>query len=181
MKQVRHEARNPAANGLWDAAQVRGRFRRSDLVDDTGFSASVVNEQVRRWRNTGLIVAVGREDGAEVLEIAPPIPAIQPAKGASTEDALWDAMRALGGFSPIDLVVALSVAQPDIGIRDARKYCQALTRAKYLKCTVKASGSNEARYRLMNDTGPRAPHLRRMTVLVDPNEQAVVWTPEVAA
>ena len=89
------------------------------------------------------------------------------------------AIRKHRAFTPTDLVASVHAAHPDVDLAVARRYCGELTRAGYLRCVEKAiHGKNEARYRLKNDSGPKAPRMRRMTVLVDPNLGRVVWAPE---
>lgn len=181
MKQTRPEAKNPSEKAVRAAIRARASFTRADLVNDTGYSDGVVGEQVRRMKARGELEVIGVDEGREVLRVKPKIPQIAASGAASIEAALWDAMRTLRRFSPTDLQFALHVARPDLTLTDARKYCQALTRAKYLRCVTKATASQEASYWLVNDTGPAAPYLKRLTVLVDPNEGAVAWTPEVPA
>lgn len=83
---------------------------------------------------------------------------------------LWQTARAFGTFSATDLAAHASVEGDGIPVPEAQRFCRLLLGAGYLKVKRKAKpGYHDARYQLIRNTGPKAPHKRRVTVLVDPN------------
>lgn len=179
MKSTRPDSRNPSRQAILEAARSRGRFTRADLAQDTGYSSNVVGTQVRRLLDNREIEVFDKVDGREILQMRN-MPKLD-VSADSVEAALWTAMRTLRRFEPIDLIAALHGTQTVVSIEDARRYCRTLLRAGYLHCVRKAEpGRLEARYLLRLDSGPIAPVLRRVSVLVDPNEQKITWVPEVA-
>jgi hypothetical protein len=83
---------------------------------------------------------------------------------------MWRQMIRMKAFSPTDIAAMSNTETIAVSVDDARSYCQLLLRFGYLSVEKKARpGVVEARYRLINNTGPEAPQLRRIGVLVDPN------------
>lgn len=86
-------------------------------------------------------------------------------------DRAWQSMRILRQFSLPDLV-----ATAEIGQANARKYVIGLRRSGYL---VLAREKDEGRagghevYRLVRDTGPRAPRLQSDGCTYDPNQHQI--------
>ncbi len=82
----------------------------------------------------------------------------------------WQAMRTLRGF---DIGQLMSVAE--IERSNATKFVRALARAGYLRMVCPANGrrGQSASYRLLRDTGPRAPVLRIDGGVYDPNTGTV--------
>ena len=84
-------------------------------------------------------------------------------------DRAWQSMRMLRQFSIPDLV-----ATAEIGAENAAKYVRGLERAGYLRvgqpqrAGVKAG---HAIYRLVRDSGPRAPRMQSNGQTYDPNQQ----------
>lgn len=180
MKKTRPEARNPSYDIVLNAARTRGRFNRAELVEETGLSSSVVGQQVRRMIDRREIRVIDKVAGVERMEFHEVKPLAVDAD--SPQQALWEAMRISRRFTPIDLVAALRGTTPVVDVKEARAYCQALHRAKYLVCKIAAvPGRREATYHMAVDSGPKAPFMKRLTVLVDPNDERVAWTPEVVS
>ncbi len=86
-------------------------------------------------------------------------------------DRAWQSMRILVRFTLPDLMTTA-----DIGQYNARKYVTGLRRSKYLAI---AKARNEGRkgghevYRLIRNTGPKAPRLQTDGRTYDPNEHKV--------
>lgn len=82
-------------------------------------------------------------------------------------DRLWASMRMLRNFTAVDLV-----ATAEAGPANARKYIIGLVNAGYLiEATPKRNGhrGGHAVYRLVRDSGPRAPRLQSNGQTWDPN------------
>lgn len=180
MKTTRPEARDPSYQTVMKAAKELGRFTRADLVHSTGLSSSVVGQQVRRMMDRKEIVVVRKDAGVELLEFHTVTKLV--VDRSSPEAALWTAMRTMRRFEPIDLITALKASDADVDLDAAKRYCNILLKARYLRCISKAvTGRRDARYTLTIDSGPLPPVQRRMTVLVDPNEERVAWVPAVTS
>jgi len=88
----------------------------------------------------------------------------------------WQAMRSLRSF---DLGQLMSVSE--IERSNGTKFVRALTRAGYLRCIQRANPTRRqfALYRLIDDTGPRAPVLRNDGRVYDANTGALRALPVV--
>ncbi|MEJ1402533.1 MAG: hypothetical protein RPU61_03315 [Candidatus Sedimenticola sp. (ex Thyasira tokunagai)] len=84
-------------------------------------------------------------------------------------DRAWQSMRILRQFTIPDLM-----GTADMGKDNARRYIRGLVLAGYLIVSRKKrnghKGGHEV-YRLVRDTGPRAPRLQTDGRTYDPNEQ----------
>jgi len=86
-------------------------------------------------------------------------------------DRAWASMRILRQFGLPELI-----ATAEIGPANARKYVTGLRRAGYLiEAQPKANGrkGGHAGYRLVRDTGPKAPRLQSDGKTYDPNQHRV--------
>lgn len=81
---------------------------------------------------------------------------------------LWRAMYMLKEFSFVDLVQNASI---DIAEATAKDYCKRLLAAGYLRVLQKANPAlaQIARYRLIRNSGPKAPQVQRVRQVYDPN------------
>ena len=90
---------------------------------------------------------------------------------AKPEENMWRAMRRYRQFSPMDIAAVSNAGGVEVSLEKARAYCRALLAAGYLRVIDRAvPGRKEAHYQLINDTGPEAPHQRRVRGLMDPND-----------
>lgn len=87
----------------------------------------------------------------------------------SAEQNMWDAMRGLVTFTPVDLSAHATTDDVTVTDRQASTYCQTLLAGGYLKVERKGSKSRPATYRLIRRTGPLAPLERRVRAVVDAN------------
>jgi len=108
-------------------------------------------------RDIGLNAPRVRRDGTEI-----------PSPG---RERMWRAMRILKEFTLRELMQAASQGGPAVAEGEARTYCQALARGKYLT-RIK---TDHYRFMKARDTGGRAPQILRVKKLYDPNLGRVVW------
>lgn len=85
---------------------------------------------------------------------------------------MWRAMKILKIFSVRDLVVHASLPDAPIKESTAETYCRWLTQGRYLNLPPVEDGV--VRYRLIRDTGAKAPQILRIKQLYDPNTGEVV-------
>jgi hypothetical protein len=97
------------------------------------------------------------------------------------QEQMWRAMRMMqGDWNSQDLAVAASTDDVTINEQEAARYIGHLFGAAYLQMTAKNNGpKSKARYRLVKNTGPKAPMIQRLKTVFDPNLGQVVWQEEV--
>jgi hypothetical protein len=84
---------------------------------------------------------------------------------------MWNAMRILKVFRPVDLAFNASTDDHTVAESEAVSYCAALCKAGYL------SDRPAAGYMLLPSmwTGPHPPQIQRTKQVYDPNLRRVVW------
>ena len=86
-------------------------------------------------------------------------------------DRVWQSMRILRSFTQPDLV-----ATADISTSNVKKYVSGLLKSGYLKVQHERDSGRKgghAVYRIVRDTGPKAPRLQSDGNTYDPNEHKV--------
>lgn len=155
----------------WECAKTLGTFTYPELMAATGKSYDTVNRRVRHWELVGA-VAIDRLDGTRrvTARVINPAWGLSPAPLAglrtkSAENDMWTAMRMTKTFDPVD-IAALASTEPDL----ARGYCRVLSKIGYLRTTRTAiPGVRDAAYRLIRNTGPLGPRIRRIRGVWDEN------------
>jgi hypothetical protein len=89
---------------------------------------------------------------------------------------MWTAMRQMrGGFTPRDLAAHATTEETLVTLETAQDYCRSLLGAGYLGVARKAvPGKTEAIYRLIKNTGPRAPREKRVRAVIDANTEQTI-------
>lgn len=83
---------------------------------------------------------------------------------------MWNAMRALDRFTPLDLALHATTDTVTVNERTAQAYCTELRKAGYLRVLKKAQATkSQAIYRLIRDTGPKSPEIQSVKLVWDPN------------
>ncbi len=97
---------------------------------------------------------------------------------SSTEGAIWSAIRIKRRFRPLELHQALLPTLPDLSLNEVTRYCRTLTKAGYIKPPKPTKKiTRETPFNLVNNTGPLPPQSQRVTVIVDPNEDRISYSP----
>ena len=122
-------------------------------VSHLGCSRETAVRYLRHWRDAGKI-RVSRVSGE-----------------ATPEGNMWRAMRTLRhSFSPVDIAAHANAGGVAVTVEKARAYCRQLLASEHLRVVEMAiPGRREALYRLVEDTGPRAPKPVRLAGILDPN------------
>jgi hypothetical protein len=173
-------ARLPAAHGTcWPEAVRLGTFGYDDLQVVSGRSYGTIGRLVRVWEEAGAVAAVAVEGQRLRFRVERPdafAPAradadLRPApRGETVEGNMWTALRQMRTFGPRDVAAYAATERTAVSAEDARRYCQALLKVGYLKVVRKAvPGHREPVYRLIRNTGPQPPRLRRVAGVWDPN------------
>lgn len=133
-----------------------------------------------RLRKHGIIREWSRSQGKIFYTAKQPEDLRDQAKAerASDEGAIWTAIRHQKKFRPVDLFAALSPARPDISQGDILSYCRVLRTAGYLRASARTRSRKmgpETSLILTRNTGPLPPQQKRMTVVIDSNEDKIIY------
>jgi hypothetical protein len=187
MKVIRNDAKkiDPAqAEAAWTFAKGLDAFGYKEVAGYLHCTLAKAERILQFWDASDVLTQIqGRgRNGQRVLwrikpecEL-PPVPRLR-----SAEDNLWTTMRHIGAFTPTDLAIHANTEQVPVGLEGAQVYCRALLQAGYLRVVSKARPPiAEARYKLIKNTGPAGPLIRRVRALVDLNTDAVTILSEVS-
>lgn len=160
----------------WAVAQRLEIFGYSEIAAELSITHKVASTIVRGWLEEGRIRQRGGGAGNARLMFRIADHHQEPKDRSSmVSQQLWNAACGLKTFTPVDLQ-AHCRADLRIEPREASSYCQALLRAGYLAVKVTAiPGQREATYRLIRNSGPRAPREKRVQTVWDPNEAGYVY------
>jgi len=175
-------ARRPIAQATLDAAfafaATLPEFTIADVQLKMGVSEDLARNIVRTWREADLVeVVTSGHRIRSVWKVRPGARIALAAKARSPEQNMWTAMRQMrSGFTPRDLAAHATTEETLVTPEAAQDYCRSLLGAGYLGVARKAvPGKTEAIYRLIRNTGPRAPREKRVRAVVDDNtEQTIV-------
>lgn len=147
------------------------RFTHADL-DALKTSQSAKATFLSRLRSRGIlrkVDAVGRCVVLTVLD-QEAAQAFEAAKRQAPEGVMWAAIRVLKEFTPEDLMEVVGKTDDALDLDKIRTYCRWLAKAEYLKILETARPRvRSARYKLINDSGPMAPNVKNLRVVVDGN------------
>lgn len=156
----------------WSAALRLQQFVYGNISFECGLPLSTTTDLVNGWETDGKIRRIygdkvrGRASKITFEVIPQGEVVITPEIGDAVQQ-MWTTMRKVGSFTPFDLVATCSVP---VTHEAAATYCRTLLNAGYLRVVQKAvPPSRPATYRLINQTGIKAPRLRRIACIVDPN------------
>lgn len=158
----------------WDAVKARETMTTKQLRLAYPMTVRESEEIVRRWVKEGRITFVERSETgwryyAIRADFAPPVED----RGRSPEDNMWLSMRKLRSYSVADIVFQANSADAPVTEAMARDYIRALLAAKFIRVLRKASDNLPALYVTSKKKSVRAPILRRVRVIEDPNTGAI--------
>lgn len=164
------------------------RDRRFDATDILRCSADVeistIRRELRLLQAAGFLEAIttDRVEEWRVIKRPTTLPSLtadgRPAH--SGQAAMWNAIRALGGFTHGEVAVAASTEELAVSPVAAKSYVLRLAKAGYLKCEAAGNWKRQARWRLrpsMN-SGPLPPKILRAKLVWDPNFNEVIGDTE---
>lgn len=163
----------------WELALRLGAFTASALASELAISRPAVRQIITGWQTAGRVSILdpGNQRGrSRSWEIVPAHRAPL-SRMARIRQQAWVAMRGLKEFSRTDLIAHCDAdLKPEP--RDVADFVSTLLKAGYLRVTrLATAGGREARYRLVRDSGPRAPEERRVAILFDGNEGRITHVP----
>lgn len=166
---------------IWDAIRKIGSpFTRDQLNRETMITPQTIGAYLE------CLVAGGyleRIEGGEVLEWrllkdSPHAPRLRrdgtPAKSGGGTENMWRTMRMMREFTPRDIASHATTDTVAVSEGTAKQYCAKLLGAGYLRVVQKAvPNKRQASYRLIRNSGPKAPQIQRVRVVFDPNDNSV--------
>jgi hypothetical protein len=160
----------------WAFALRTGIFGYAELSADLSISMEAARDIVQGWIAEGRakVRSGGNQSGRKMFELTTAYrePTDRTSKIAQQ---MWTAMRGLPSFSPVDLQ-AHCTPEMRVDLTEASAYAQALLRGGYLNVVRTAvPGVRDATYKLIRNTGPRAPREKRVQAVWDPNEAAYAF------
>lgn len=177
---MNHDHHTPAdahEREIWAFLEKHPRVKSADIAAACAASEWKRQNYLRKLRRDGILKVCGHDKGAPVWTIfdIAGVAEFAASRRGSKEAAIWQAIRVLRTFTPADIAAALMSAV-DVTDREIQSYCSLLVRVKYLAVLSKAqAGGRPARYKLVRDTGPLPPVKKRIVVVVDGNEDRVVF------
>lgn len=164
-------------DAIWAEARKLDEFD-WESVSALGCSVSSAQKFLRHWMRDGRvrIARIGPHQKryyARADKIS--APASPPDEKPTPEGNMWRVMQHLRQFSPTDIAGAANSGGIEVTLDKARAYCRQLLGSGHLRVRMTAiPGRREAIYRLVEDTGPRAPRPVRRAGIEDPNTGAFV-------
>lgn len=168
--------RGATAEKAWAFALRVGIFGYAELSAELSISMDAATTIIQGWITEGRarVRSGGNQAGRKSFELTPAYREPQD-RASMVARQMWTAMRGLKTFTPADLQ-AHCTADMRVDLAEASAYAQALLRGGYLNVVRTAMpGVRDATYRLIRDTGPRAPRERRVQAIWDPNEAAYAF------
>lgn len=192
---------------LWEEIQRRkGKtWSRNDLCDKTGINEGTADTYLACLLAGGIIevdhvdaptyrgVAKGKVHYKMVRDVGAEAPRLnkkgEPVTQGLAQEQMWRTLRMLKtDINARELAAHASTEAVPVAHTAASDYLRTLDAAGYLDCTREQrhnpkmrGGSQAMRYRLKvaRNTGPRPPMICRTRAVFDPNENRIVWQPEV--
>ncbi|AHD03089.1 hypothetical protein [Leisingera methylohalidivorans] len=173
------EPRSLEEQQIWKYISERPYFTTAD-VETICASETIRTRFLSRLKQTGVMRVWGRSKGKVFFSVKSPEEAREDAKDkrSTKEGAVWTAIRHQKRFRPVDIFAALAPARPDIPQRFIVEYCRILRRAGYLRTAARTRNlMADTSLFLMKNTGPLPPQKRSMTVIIDTNDDKIVYAP----
>ncbi len=181
---------------IWEWVRSQGEqpFATTDV--DVNLDSSTLREYLLALHRAGYleIISQGKRGEANTYRLVEDCGAEAPRlrKDGTTvtqgngRQQMWNAMRIIKQFTPVDLAFNASTDDHRVAEADARSYCSALYKAGYLRVAAphktgrcgKTGSGKLTTYLLIPTmwTGPQPPQIQRTKQIYDPNLRKVVWS-----
>lgn len=170
----------PAEQAVWDYVSCRQFFTLEGLRE--ALPATTANERgrfYRRLQRAGKMRIWAREGNKVYYTV---LSFSEYRKGIlrhndSRQGAIWTTLRLLQFGTPTDILAAAKPARPDLDIGAVTRYLKELLKAGYLRLQRgRKKLTPDTQIYLSWDTGPMAPQIRSLRVMVDENLDKITWT-----
>ncbi|UWQ76802.1 hypothetical protein [Leisingera sp. M658] len=169
----------PEEQHIWDYISGRPYFSRSDV--EMACASEIIRRRfLRRLQDAGIMRAWGSSQGRTLFTVKTAEEAREIAKDkrGSLEGIIWTAIRHQKRFKPLDLFAALAPARPEITLQLIVGYCRMLRLSGYIRVSARTRNLNaDTPLFLIKNTGPLPPQKKRMTVIVDANDDRIIYAP----
>lgn len=168
---------------LWELAKVHKEFTAHDLSVAEKCSTQTVFNALKDWKRWGYVAEAGLRGNRKLFRITkkagiPPVGDLNSdvMKVTTPQESMWFVIRKAGVFDFRDIAMQANNESVAVTEDDARDFCRMLANAGYLRVEKKADGKGRlARYRLINDTGPKPPRACRVRAVYDANKSAFTY------
>ncbi|MFC4214012.1 hypothetical protein ACFP4H_12805 [Pseudophaeobacter arcticus] len=165
---------------IWQFISAHRHFTNGDVMAAFPENPLETMGFLRALRAAKVVKFWGREKATAFYTVHSPKEQRVAAKDlrSSTEGAIWSAIRIKRRFRPLELHQALLPTRPELSQDEVTRYCRTLNKAGYIKPPKPTKKITcETPFNLVNNTGPLPPHSQRVTVIVDPNEDRISYSP----
>jgi len=180
-------------DSLWKAVRTLREFTVPDIADECDLAYNSISRYLANLVKAGILEvepgakvpdgksfpgAAGRRRTYRLLRDSLDPPRIRPdgteIDAHQATQRMWSTIRNRKIFNLPDLHALSSTTQHPVARSAAMQYLKYLEYAGYVR---KVEGTELARatYRLVNNTGPKAPMVQRIHQVWDPNTRKVVW------
>ncbi len=177
----------PGRDGIWQIIRHMKTFTINDLMKCSHMDHSSIRTYLSALINGGFVVKNKRPAGAPLCTShqyqlikdngthAPELNADGTPKKISKNQKIWASIKVLKRFDYRDVSFATEVEK-----NYTRKYLQALRNAEYLKTIKEATHETPEKYWFIpaNDTGRKAPQIKRGKIVYDPNIDQIMYDPK---
>lgn len=177
----------PGRDGIWQIIRHKRIFTINDLMSCSHMDHSSIRTYLSALINGKYIQKKKRPKGSPLCTChefelindvginAPELNADGTPKKLTKNQKIWLSIKVLKRFDYRDVSFATQVEK-----NYTRKYLQALRNAEYLKVISEATYEHPEKYWFLpaNDTGRKAPQIKRDKSVYDPNIDKVVFDPK---
>ena len=165
---------------IWQFISARRHFTNGDVMAAFPENPLETMGFLRALRAAKVVKFWGREKAKAFYTVHTAKENREAAKDlrTSTAGAIWSAIRIKRRFRPAELHKALLPTCPDLTTDEVTRYCRTLNKAGYIKPPKPTKKiTRETPFLLVNNTGPLPPQSQRVTVIIDPNEDKISYSP----
>ncbi len=165
---------------IWQFISKRRHYTNGDVMAAFPENPLETMGFLRALRAAKVVKFWGREKASALYTVHSPKEHREAAKDlrSSPEGAIWSAIRIKRRFHPSELFRAIHPMRPDLTQDEVTRYCRTLSKAGYIKTPKPTKKiTRETPFLLVNNTGPLPPQSQRITVIVDPNEDRISYSP----
>ncbi|WP_027360553.1 hypothetical protein [Desulforegula conservatrix] len=172
---------------VWNAIREQRTFTSVSILNATSLEdLSSVRWYLSGFETAGYIKKTATDKSPHVFELVKDIgreaPRVRRDGSSITQgskrDQMWRTMRILKIFDADELAMAASLEESPVDSEDARSYVFHLHKAGYLQLVQAAKHTGGmSRYRLIQSmyTGPKAPMIKKVRQVYDPNLKKVMY------
>lgn len=181
---------------IWEWVRSQGCQPFSTTDVDVNLDSSTIREYLAALHKAGYLEIISQGTRGEantyrlVDDCGVEAPRLRkdgtPVTQGNGRQQMWNAMRIIKQFTPVDLAFNASTDDLRVSEADARSYCSALHKAGYLRVAAphkngrcgKPGSGKMTTYLLIPAmwTGPQPPQIQRTKQIYDPNLKKIVWS-----